>query len=311
MTNRGTLGPLRGWKILVPRGGTFGHDVAEAVRARGAFPITAPLINFASPAPDDSPRLMDALVRLERGEYDWLVVTSATAVDVMHSLQARVPESTRIAAAGETTATALSAGGFRVDFVPTHDNSAKGLLVEWRESGRRMPKINVLWLHSEHSKPSFANGLKRRGHNVDSVIAYRSVGVPAAESIQYDIRNGRIRGVLITSGSVAEQVRKQFSPIPDELLLAAIGPRTAKDARALGLRIDVIARQRSVASLLDGMEWYVCGEPLAETSALDLRELMRLEREELEGEVPPEDVPAVDEERPETGIIKLPPNADR
>jgi uroporphyrinogen-III synthase len=192
------------------------------------------------------------------------------------------------------------AGGFRVDFVPTHDNSAKGLLVEWRESGRRMPKINVLWLHSEHSKPSFANGLKRRGHNVDSVIAYRSVGVPAAESIQYDIRNGRIRGVLITSGSVAEQVRKQFSPIPDELLLAAIG-----------LRIDVIARQRSVASLLDGMEWYVCGEPLAETSALDLRELMRLEREELEGEVPPEDVPAVDEERPETGIIKLPPNADR
>jgi uroporphyrinogen-III synthase len=287
MTNRGTLGPLRGWKILVPRGGTFGHDVAEAVRARGAFPITAPLINFASPAPDDSPRLMDALVRLERGEYDWLVVTSATAVDVMHSLQARVPESTRIAAAGETTATALLAGGFRVDFVPTHDNSAKGLLVEWRESGRRMPKINVLWLHSEHSKPSFANGLKRRGHNVDSVI------------------------VLITSGSVAEQVRKQFSPIPDELLLAAIGPRTAKDARALGLRIDVIARQRSVASLLDGMEWYVCGEPLAETSALDLRELMRLEREELEGEVPPEDVPAVDEERPETGIIKLPPNADR
>lgn len=306
MTSQGTLGPLRGWKILVPRGGTFGHDVAEAVRARGAFPITAPLINFASPAPGDSPKLMDALVRLERGEYDWLVVTSATTVDVMHSLQARVPDSTRIAASGETTATALSAAGYKVDFVPTHDNSAKGLLVEWRESGRRMPKIRVLWLHSEHSKLAFANGLSRRGHTVDSVIAYRSVGVPAAESIQHDIHNGRIRAVLVTSGSVAEQVQKQFAPIPDDLMLAAIGPRTAKDARALGLRIDVVARQRSVASLLDGMEWLVMGEPMAETSALDLRELMRLEREELAGDVPPEDIPAVDEERPETGKINLP-----
>jgi len=94
--------------------------------------------------------------------------------------------------------------------------------------------------------------------------------------------------------------------VPSDLLLAATGPRTAKDARALGLRIDVVARQRSVASLLDGMEWIVMGEPLAETSALDLRELMRLEREELGEDVPPEDVPAVDEGRPETGKINLP-----
>lgn len=300
-----TLGPLRGWKILVPRGGTFGHDVAEAVRARGAFPITAPLINFASPAADDAPKLMDALARLADGAYDWLVVTSATAVDVMHSLQARVPEHTRIAAAGETTATALTGAGFHVDFQPTHDNSAKGLLVEWRESSRQMPQMRALWLHSEHSKPALANGLARRGHAVDSVIAYRSVGVPAPESIQYDIRNSRIRAVLVTSGSVAEQVVKQFSPIPAGLLLAAIGPRTAKDARALGLRIDVVARQRSVASLLDGMEWFVLGEPLAETTALDLRELMRLEAEA--EAVRREDVPAVDEERPESGAIDLPP----
>jgi len=33
---------------------------------------------------------------------------------------------------------------------------------------------------------------------------------------------------------------------------------------------------------------------------------MRLEREELGEDVPPEDVPAVDEGRPETGKINLP-----
>ncbi|NLT25753.1 MAG: uroporphyrinogen-III synthase [Microbacteriaceae bacterium] len=286
--------PLRGVKVLVPRGGTFGNNVAEAVRARGAFPITAPLINFASPSQQDAPKLREALERLERGEYDWLAVTSQTAVDVMHSLAVRVPDDTLVAAAGETTAQALMAAGYRVDFVPTHDNSAKGLLVEWPEAQRRAPRVNVLWLHSEHSKPALARGLARRGHGVDSVVAYRSVGVPAAESIQYDIRNSRIRAVLVTSGSVAEQLVKQFERIPDDIMLGAIGPRTAKDARALGLRIDVVARQRSVASLLDGIEWLLVGEPMAETAAIDLATLQAMQ--DLD-RVRDEDLPAADEPR--------------
>ncbi|RRJ85958.1 uroporphyrinogen-III synthase [Gulosibacter macacae] len=295
--------PLRGLKVLVPRGGTFGMNVADAVRARGAFPITAPLINFASPSPLDAPKLSAAIARLESGAYQWVAVTSQTAVDVMHSMQVTVPDGTLIAAAGETTAQALMTAGYRVDFVPTHDNSAKGLLVEWPEAKRRAPKISVLWLHSEHSMPVLARGLARRGHAVDSVIAYRSLGVPAAESIQYDIRNSRIRAVLVTSGSVAEQLVKQFEHIPDDIMLGAIGPRTAKDARALGLRIDVVARQRSVASLLDGLEWLVAGEPMPETAAIDLPTLIAMQTI---AAVRDEDVPAADEPRRTSGAIPLP-----
>ncbi|KAB1645010.1 uroporphyrinogen-III synthase [Gulosibacter chungangensis] len=290
--------PLKGWKVLVPRGGTFGNDAAEAVRARGAFPITAPLINFASPAPEDADLLAEALVRLEGGAYDWLAVTSATAVDVMHSMNVRVPEGTLIAAAGETTASSLAASGYRVDFVPTHDNSAKGLLVEWPEIQRRMPKVNVLWLHSEASKPALARGMSRRGHGVESVVAYRSVGVPAPESIQHDILNSRIRAILVTSGSVAEQLIKQFHHIPEDIILGAIGPRTAKDGRALGLRIDVVARHRSVGSLLDGLAWVAGGEVMPETAMIDLRTLAAWDDDAL---ISKEDVPASDEARPDTG----------
>ena len=280
--------------------------MAEVVRARGAFPIVAPLINFASPAPKDAELLMESLQRLAHGHYNWLAVTSATAVDVMHSMNVPIPARTRIVAAGETTASALAAAGYHVDFAPQHDNSAKGLLVEWPECSRRAPKIKVLWLRSEASQPDFARGLWRRGHRVDSVTAYRSVGVPAAESIRYDMRNSRIRAALVTSGSVAEQLMKQFAPIPDDILLAAIGPRTTKDARALGLRIDVVAQQRSIASLLDGLEWAAAGEPLVETSAIDIRQLMKLEEELEEPQVRREDIPAVDEERPSTGKLDLP-----
>lgn len=287
---------LRGWKILVPRGGTFGGDVAKVVRTRGAFPIVAPLINFASPRGDDATLLVEALDRLATGAYDWLVVTSATAVDVMHSMAARIPDRTLVAAAGETTASALSTAGYRVDFAPTHDNSAKGLLVEWPAGQRGGEQMRVLWLRSEHSNPALARRLARRGHAADSVIAYRSVGVPAAESIHFDVRNGRIRAILVTSGSVAEQLVKQFGPIPEGILTAAIGPRTARDARALGLRIDVVAQQRTVGSLLDALEWAASGEPLEATQILDLRELRALDDTD---EV--EDVPAADEPRPSPG----------
>lgn len=271
--------PLEGWKILVPRGGSWGSDVAEAVRARGAFPIVAPLINFASPRPRDAPKLRRALRRLEAGDYRWLAITSATAVDVMHSMGAVVPEDTLVAAVGETTAAALAAAGYRVDFVPTHDNSAKGLLVEWPEAGRGMPPIDVLWLRSEVAKPVLSQGLERRGHHVDSVIAYRTVGVPAAESIRYDVRNGRMRAMLVTSGSVAEEIQRQFGPVPEGIKLAAIGPRTAKDARQLGLRVDVVAQERSVASLLDGLEWLAMGGSMPVTTVIDLSAIRELQTE--------------------------------
>lgn len=297
--------PLKGWKILVPRGGVWGGDVAEAVRARSAFPITAPLINFASPNEDDSRLLSEKIRLLESGHYNWIAVTSATAADVMHSLGVKVPDHTLIAAVGETTAASLTTAGYRVDFVPTHDNSAKGLLLEWAEAARHQPPISVLWLRSEVARPTLAEGLARRGHLVDSVVAYRTVGVPAAESIQYDIRNSRIRAILVTSGSVAEQVHKQFSPIPDEIYIAAIGPRTAKDARQLGLRVDAVAKQRSVASLLDGLEWLASGSDMPVTEAIDLKALRAFEALELQAEhsnqpVPKEDIPALDEGRGQT-----------
>ncbi|WP_371029777.1 uroporphyrinogen-III synthase [Pseudoclavibacter sp. JSM 162008] len=296
--------PLKGWKILVPRGGVWGGDVAEAVRARSAFPITAPLINFASPNESDSRVLAEKIRLLESGHYNWVAVTSATAADVMHSLGVKVPDHTLIAAVGETTAASLTTAGYRVDFVPTHDNSAKGLLLEWTEAARHQPPISVLWLRSEVARPTLAEGLARRGHLVDSVVAYRTVGVPAAESIQYDIRNSRIRAILVTSGSVAEQVDKQFSPIPDEIYIAAIGPRTAKDARQLGLRVDVVAKQRSVASLLDGLEWLASGSDMPVTEAIDLKAVRAFEAE-LQAEhdnqpVPKEDIPALDEGRGQT-----------
>lgn len=240
--------PLAGWRVLVPRGGPWGDSVAADLRAKGASPLVAAMINFAPTA--DAPALERALARLAAGEFDWMTVTSATTVDVLSAQHAVVPSSTRIAAVGETTAAALTAAGYTVDLVPAEDNSARGLLAEWEAATQGAVPLRILALRSEIAKPLLSEGLRRIGHEVEPVVAYRTIGVSVPENVVQDVRDGLVQAILVTSGSVAEQVQVQLGPIPESTLVAAIGPQTAADARGLGLRVDVIAEERTAASLI-------------------------------------------------------------
>jgi uroporphyrinogen-III synthase len=93
---------------------------------------------------------------------------------------------------------------------------------------------------------------------VRSVVAYRTVGVPVTERIAHDVETGRINAILVTSGSVAEQVRLQFPDIPASTIVAAIGPRTAKDARKAGLGVNAIAREQTVDGLIAAVQRFPC-----------------------------------------------------
>lgn len=248
--------PLTGFRVLVPRGGPWGDAVSASLRAQGAVPVVAPLINFA---PTNEPEILaDALAKLAAGEFDWVTVTSATTVDVLFAHRAVIPATTKVAAVGETTATALESMGYRVDLVPNSDNNAAGLgqeLLALEPEPKRF-----LALRSELAKPILSVMLAEAGHAVDSVVAYRTVGVPVTERIIRDVNNGRINVVLVTSGSVAEQVRTQFPDIPDETFLAAIGPRTAEDAAKVGLPIHTIANEQSADALVRAVRDYVLDE---------------------------------------------------
>ncbi|MEO8908118.1 MAG: uroporphyrinogen-III synthase [Microbacteriaceae bacterium] len=243
--------PLAGWRVLVPRGGPWGDAVAAALRERGASPVVAAMINFAPT--DDAPALKEALAALAAGAFDWMTITSATTVDVLSAWHAVVPTTTRIAAVGETTAAALVAAGYKVDLVPAEDNSARGLLTEWEAATNGIVPLRILTLRSAIAKPLLTDGLIRIGHTVSSVVAYRTVGVPVREQVVADVAAGRIHAILVTSGSVAEQVQTQLGPVRAGTLIAAIGPRTAKDAEAVGLRVDIVATERSAAALIDAI----------------------------------------------------------
>lgn len=238
--------PLAGWRILVPRGGEWGNGIAATLRQGGAVPVIAPMINFASTENADA--LADAFARLQAGEFDWLVVTSATTVDVLMSHAVQVPASTRVVAVGETTGSALALAGYRVDFIPEKDNSARGLVKAWpalAASGRVLvPQSNV-------PEESLVRGFALLGADAEFVTAYRTVGVPVSAEVVADVASGRIGGVLITSGSVARQISDQLAPLPASTVVAAIGPRTAFDARKAGVPVDVIAENRTADALVE------------------------------------------------------------
>ncbi|WP_437583756.1 uroporphyrinogen-III synthase [Paramicrobacterium sp. CJ85] len=239
--------PLKGWRVLVPRGGPWGDGVAAELRERGATPVIAPMINFAATAEPEI--LSAALEDLVAGEFDWLTVTSATTVDVLYSQNIKIPQSTKIAAVGETTAAALQAVGYHVDLLPEKDNSAKGMVAQLTALESEPKKF--LTLRSEIAKPVLTQGLIDAGHDVRSVVAYRTVGEPVTPKVLEDVASGRTNAILVTSGSVAEQVVEQFSPLPSATLIAAIGPRTAKDAEKAGLTVHIVSPRQTVEALLD------------------------------------------------------------
>lgn len=243
--------PLAGWRVLVPRGGPWGDTVAAMLRAKGASPVVAPLINFA--ATDEQDQLEAALVKLANGYFDWITITSATTVDVLRAHGAIVPTSTKIAAVGETTAAALVAAGYRADITPSEENTSRGMLEEWQAATGGAEHLKVLALRSAVAEPVLSVGLPRLGHEVTAVVAYRTVGIPATAKVIDDVANGRIQAVVLSSGSVAQQLFDQLGALDEQVLVACIGPQTARDAERIGLRVDVVATGRTMDALIDAL----------------------------------------------------------
>ncbi|HLP23780.1 MAG TPA: uroporphyrinogen-III synthase [Microbacteriaceae bacterium] len=243
--------PLTGWRVLVPRGGPWGDTVAAMLRSKGASPVVAPLINFA--ATDQQAQLEAALVKLANGYFDWLTVTSATTVDVLRAHGAIVPTSTKIAAVGETTAAALVAAGYRADISPSENNTSRGMLEEWQAATGGAQGLRVLALRSAVAEPVLSTGLPLLGHEVTAVVAYRTVGIPVAPQVREDLLGGAIQAVVISSGSVAEQVFQQFGVLDERVVVACIGPQTAHDAERAGLRVDLVAEVQTMESLIEAL----------------------------------------------------------
>ena len=243
-----TADPARAVRVLVPRGGRPGRELAAALAAKNLEPVTAPLISFRDP--DDVAPLRAGLSRLADGAYGWLVLTSERTVDALvdHGL-GEVPARTRVAVVGPSTGRRARAAGLNVDVTPEWDRTATGLLAALRDE----PPAAAFAPRSSIARPELVDGLRAAGWTVDAPDAYVTETATALpdDAAEVDV-------VVLTSSSTAETWAR-VAPDAGRSLLVSIGPRTTETAHELGLTItreatspDVPALVAAVQAALDG-----------------------------------------------------------
>lgn len=154
--------------------------------------------------------------------YDWLVVTSRNGV---HELARRGVRANRIAAIGPATAEALRAHGLQVDLVAaTH--TQEGLRDE-------LPEGTVLLAAAE--------GARRDVLEADFLPLYRTV------ELRPEVPDSDL--ALLMSGSAARALAATGATVP----VVAIGPQTAAEARAAGLKVVAIAATHDLDGLVEAL----------------------------------------------------------
>jgi len=243
--------------LLVTRPAGQAAELVTLLADHGINAISVPTVEIA-PAPPGG-ALDDAIRSLDGAA--WLVVTSVNGASALQqclaALGCSLPVGVQVAAVGSATATALEAGGVRVDHVPSRFRTvaiAEGL---GDVTGRR-----VVLARADAATRDLRDALLERGAVVEEVVAYHTIEGPAGsrDSIRTALAQP-LDGVTFTSGSTVRGLHALLSP-PEALRATAlpaycIGPVTARVARRAGFAVPVVAAPHTAAALAEAIRTHL------------------------------------------------------
>jgi uroporphyrinogen-III synthase len=255
--------PLAGKRVVVTRAAEQAGELIRALEENGAEVLLIPSVTFAEA--EDKHELDAAILGLYR--FDWLLLTSQNAVrffaarcrelGIDLSVLAGAPPS--VAAVGVATAEAARKEGLAVKFVASR-NAGEGLAHELRDQvlGKK-----ILLPRSDLAAPDLPTALSRAGAQVTPVTAYRTVAAPAsATEARGKFRQGGADVVSFASPSAfhsfVDSVGADFlRQLSGRMVLAAIGPVTARAIQQAGFVAGIIAEDSTVDGLVAAIiSWY-------------------------------------------------------
>ena len=246
-------GPL----VVITRQADAGASLARALEGHGLRTWHVPTIATALP-PDtgDLDAAIDAL-----SDADWVVFTSARAVDAMCSRDAwsrvwpLVSGRVRIASVGAATSAALA----RVGLVPTVLAPSPGsadLIDAMSATSGGVAGAHIVWPRSDVARREWTALARDAGARVTAPVAYCTVAVPVAtlEPLATAIVAGKVDAVTFCSPSSAVSLSRAFAggtlrELAGRVVAAAIGPTTAAALAQLGVTADVVASAPVVETL--------------------------------------------------------------
>ena len=237
---------LRGARIVVTRPRRQAGPLIAALAKRGAVPIALPTIRV-EPIAETS--LLDAaLDEACRGGFDWIVFTSANAVEIiarrLDALEIRPEQlaAVNVAAVGRATATAAVDAGLNLTLVP---ESATGDAVGGDLGRQLRPGARVLYPRSAIGRQALPNALKAAGTDVVTIDVYRTLPEPDVDMRVLDqVRRGEIDMITFTSPSSVRNFLDLVGAeraVLDEIPVVCAGPVTGQSAREAGMRVAAIS----------------------------------------------------------------------
>lgn len=242
-------------KVLITRPRLQADEISERLRNEGFDPIFFPVIEI---------KPIENNLALERavsgiGCYEWIIFTSANAVEVVLDQFPSVDWSdVHVAAVGPKTADVLRSRGVEPDFVP-QEYVADALLPGLGDLAGKW----VLLPRAEIARKELPEAICRAGGVPHEIMVYQTLPAqPSLEALE-TLRSG-VDVVTFTSAStvanfVAIARNNQLDPLnlPNNPVFACIGPVTEQAARAAGLSNIVVAQEYTTEGLLEEIRKYV------------------------------------------------------
>jgi uroporphyrinogen III methyltransferase/synthase len=257
--------PLFGKRVLVTRPKGQAPELVDLLESLGAETIEAPMIRILPP--DDYAPLDAACATAS--QFDWIVFTSANAVDAFMGrllaspLDVRALQGPKLCAVGPATAQRLARHGLKVDLVPS-EYRAEGVSQAIAQHGE-LRGSTVLLPRADIGREVVASELRKQGAEVKEVVAYRTVATEPDREGDPDIYrlllDRKIDVVTFASASAVRTFVHVLGPEPAADLLrttavAAVGPVTAAAAKQWGIETTILPDHYTIPALVDAIVEY-------------------------------------------------------
>lgn len=265
--------PLKGVRVLVGRARHQAGALSGQLRKWGADVVEIPFIEIRKPR---SFKPLDTALKNLSG-YDWLILTSVNGVEAMWErrtslrLAADALGHLRVAAIGPATKKAIEQRGVKVNIVPK-EYVAESVV---RSLKNKVKGKRVLLVRAKVARDVIPRELRKAGAHVDVVEAYQTVVPKSSRArLKAALKDPKKRPhvVTFTSSSTVKNFiqllgsRSALLGVPavrgrgrprhiefDRILMASIGPVTSATLREFGLKVDIAAKQFTIAGLVQAI----------------------------------------------------------
>ncbi len=236
-------------RILVTRPRAQANDFAEKLRSAGFEPIYFPVIEI-HPI-ENNTALEKAIANIHK--YDWVVFTSANAVDaVLKNSVDSVFFVAKIAAIGPKTAEVLRKHNIEPDFIPDEYIGEAIMLGLGDVKGKW-----ILLPRAEIARQELPEAISKAGGIPHEIVVYKTLPAEVDTNGLNTLKSG-VDVVTFTSASAVENFvaltrQHGLDPLnlPNRPLFACIGPITEQAAREAGFQNIVTAKKYTTDGLIE------------------------------------------------------------